>query len=56
MVWTDDVAPYKRRKVRILNGAHTSMVLGAHLYGLETVGECLKDGTVSAYLKKCIFD
>lgn len=32
------------------------MVLGAHLYGLETVGECLKDEKVSALLKKCIFD
>ena len=56
MVWTDNVDPYKKRKVRILNGAHTSMVLGAHLYGLETVGECLKDEKVSALLKKCIFD
>ena len=51
-----DIAPYKKRKVRILNGAHTSMVLGAYLYGLTTVGECLKDETVSAFLKKCIFD
>ncbi|MBP5383445.1 MAG: tagaturonate reductase [Lachnospiraceae bacterium] len=56
VVWTDDVKPYKRRKVRILNGGHTSMVLGASLYGLETVGECLQDETVSAFLKKCIFD
>lgn len=56
IVWTDDVKPYKRRKVRILNGGHTSMVLGAYLYGLETVGECLKDKKVSAFLKKCIFD
>ena len=55
VVWTDNVDPYKKRKVRILNGAHTSMVLGAHLYGLETVGECMKDETVSAFLKKCIF-
>lgn len=56
IVWTDDVKPYKRRKVRILNGGHTSMVLGAYLYGLETVGECLKDETVSSFLKKCIFE
>ena len=56
VVWTDNVDPYKKRKVRILNGAHTSMVLGAHLYGLETVGECLKDERVCALLKKCIFD
>ena len=32
------------------------MVLAAHLYGLETVGECLKDEKVSGLLKKCIFD
>lgn len=56
VVWTDNVDPYKKRKVRILNGAHTSMVLGAHLYGLETVGECLKDERVSAFLRKCIFE
>lgn len=56
VIWTDNVDPYKKRKVRILNGAHTSMVLGAHLYGLETVGECLKDEKVSALLKKCIFE
>ena len=56
VVWTDDVHPYKKRKVRILNGGHTSMVLGAYLYGLKTVGECLKDETVSAFLKKCIFE
>ena len=56
VIWTDNVDPYKKRKVRILNGAHTSMVLGAHLYGLETVGECLKDEKVSALLRKCIFE
>lgn len=54
VVWTDDVTPYKKRKVRILNGAHTSMVLAARLYGLSTVGECLKDENVSAFLKKTL--
>lgn len=56
IVWTDDAKPYKKRKVRILNGGHTSMVLGAYLYGLQTVGECLNDETVSAFLKKCLFE
>ncbi len=56
VVWTDNVDPYKKRKVRILNGAHTSMVLGAYLYGLETIGQCLKDEKVSCFLKKCIFE
>lgn len=56
IVWTDDATPYKKRKVRILNGGHTSMVLGAYLYGLETVGECMKDEMVSRFLKHCIFE
>lgn len=56
IVWTGDVHPYKKRKVRILNGGHTSMVLGAYLYGLETVGESMRDEKVSSFLKKCIFE
>ena len=54
VVWTDDAKPYKKIKVRILNGAHTSMVTGALLSGVETVGECMTDETVSAYLNKCM--
>ncbi len=38
---TDDHAPYKQRKVRILNGAHTSMVLGAYLAGQDIVRDCM---------------
>ena len=56
VVWTDNVDPYKKRKVRILNGAHTSMVLAARLYGLETVGECMKDEMVSSLLRKSVFE
>ena len=56
VVWTDNVHPYKRRKVRILNGAHTSMALAAHLYGLEAVSECMKDDVMSSYVQKAIFD
>lgn len=35
--WTTDVAPYKKRKVRILNGSHTAVVPLALLAGYETV-------------------
>jgi len=55
VVWTDDVTPYKKIKVRILNGAHTSMVAGALLSGVETVGECMADETVGAFLRKCMY-
>lgn len=54
VVWTDDAKPYKKIKVRILNGAHTSMVAGALLSGIETVGECMEDETVYAFLDKCM--
>ena len=54
VIWTLDVKPYKKRKVRILNGAHTSMVLAARLYGLSTVKECLDDMTVRAFLDKTL--
>lgn len=54
VVWTNDVTPYKEIKVRILNGAHTSMVTGALLSGIETVGECMVDKTVNAFLNKAV--
>ncbi len=54
VIWTDDVKPFKKTKVRILNGAHTSMVAGALLSGVETVGECMADETVSAFLNRCM--
>lgn len=54
VIWTKDVTPYKKRKVRILNGAHTSMVLAARLYGLSTVKECLDDKNVCGMLKKAL--
>ena len=54
VVWTNDVTPYKKIKVRILNGAHTSMVAGALLSGVETVGECMEDEAVSGFLNKAM--
>lgn len=50
----DDCTPYKQRKVRILNGAHTSMVLGAFLAGKNIVRECMEDPAVEAFLERTI--
>lgn len=52
----DDVTPYKQRKVRILNGAHTSMVLGAYLAGKNIVRDCMQDGAIRAFLNKAMFE
>ncbi|HIW56899.1 MAG TPA: tagaturonate reductase [Firmicutes bacterium] len=56
VLWTDDVTPYKKRKVRILNGAHTMMVLAAHLAGLETVKEAMDDELVFSFMKQGLFE
>lgn len=51
---TANCAPYKQRKVRILNGAHTASVCTALLCGLETVGEMTEDPFLRAYLDTAI--
>ena len=56
VVLTEDVTPYKQRKVRILNGAHTMSVLLAFLYGKETVKEMMDDEFFVDYLKKGIYE
>ena len=53
---TDDHKPYKQRKVRILNGAHTSMVLGAYLAGQDIVRDCMKDDVIRDYMNKTIYE
>jgi len=56
VVFTDNIKPYRERKVRVLNGAHTSMVLGAYLAGLDTVGECMADPLMRRYIDSAVFE
>ena len=56
VILTDELERYRTRKVRILNGAHTSMVPYALLSGLETVKECTEDKVMSEHLRKCVFE
>ena len=51
-----DVTPYKKRKVRILNGAHTGFVLGAYLGGFDIVRDCMQDDTVRGFMNKMLYD
>ena len=51
-----DVTPYKKRKVRILNGAHTGFVLGAYLAGYDIVRDCMHDDTILGYMNKMLYD
>ncbi len=56
VVWTSDLQPFRTRKVRILNGAHTMMALAAFLAGLDTVRECVEDVVLGAYVRRGVFD
>ena len=54
VVWTSNMTPYRDRKVRILNGAHTMLALAAYLAGKNTVGECMADGLLRGYVEKAL--
>lgn len=51
-----DMQPYRTRKVRILNGAHTAMVPLSIMYGNETVRETLENDFTGMFVSKLIFD
>lgn len=56
VIWTDDMQPYRTRKVGILNGAHTASVLGAFLGGLNTVREMMEDDVFGRFVKSVVFN
>lgn len=56
VIFTDDQKPYRERKVRILNGAHTSFVLASYLAGNDYVLESMQDNDIKGFMTKTIFD
>ncbi len=56
IITPDALERYRTRKVRILNGAHTSLVPYALLSGFDTVKSCVDDEKMNAYIKKCVFE
>lgn len=56
IIITDNLERYRTRKVRILNGAHTSMIPYAMLEGIETVGDCMDDPNMSEFVKNCVYE
>lgn len=55
VIFTNNQKPYRERKVRILNGAHTSTVLAGYLMGKNIVLECMNDKTVRKLMETIIF-
>ena len=56
VVFTKDHHPYKERKVRILNGSHTSFVLASFLAGNDNVENSMKDATIRKYMEETLYD
>ncbi len=55
VIFTEDLTPYRTRKVRILNGAHTSMVPVGYLYGTETVRKTVEHEMMGKFVHNTIF-
>ena len=51
----DDAAPYRTIKVRLLNGAHTSMVPLGLLLGIESVREAMEHEALATFITELIF-
>jgi tagaturonate reductase len=56
VIWTHDLRPYRERKVRILNGAHTVIALAVFLAGKDTVRESMLDPAFRAYVEGAIYE
>ncbi|MGV8981267.1 tagaturonate reductase [Clostridium sp.] len=54
--FVEDMTPYRTRKVRILNGSHTSLVPVSYLYGLNTVAESVDHEVIGKFIKDTIYE
>jgi tagaturonate reductase len=54
VIFTNDIVPYRTRKVKILNGAHTALTPVAYLRGIRTVKEAMDDAFVSKFIQETI--
>lgn len=56
VIYTDNQKPYKQRKVRILNGAHTSFVPAAFQCGHDIVLTAMNDELILSFMQKTLYD
>ncbi len=54
IIISEDITPYRERKLRILNGGHTISVAAGFLCGLETVYDCMEDEVMSKFITQVI--
>lgn len=56
VIVTDNMKPYRDRKVGILNGAHTSTAMAAYLAGFDYVGDAIADPGISGFMRHAIHE
>lgn len=56
VLYVKDVTPYKVRKVRILNGVHTTLVPVSYLYGIDTVKDSMENPVVGKFIKEALYE
>lgn len=56
VLFVDSIVPYKQRKVKILNGSHTTLVPVSYLAGIDAVKETIEDEQLGKFVREFIFD
>ena len=56
IIVTDDITPYRLRKVRLLNGTHSITAPLALLAGCSTVADAVSDPKVGVFLRQILFN
>jgi len=52
----EDVAPFELMKLRLLNGAHSSLAYLGYLAGYETVSDAMADPNMAAFVRRLMDD
>lgn len=50
--FTDDVEPYEKLKVRMLNGSHSALAYTAYLMGYREVDKAMNDRSIRTFIKR----
>lgn len=56
VIFTDNQKPYRERKVRVLNGAHTAPVLAGYLCGIDIVRDCMNDKIMGEFVRRVVIE
>lgn len=56
VVFTDDLKPFRERKVRVLNGTHTAMAMISYLCGVNIVADAMADSLLRRYIDRVCYE